>query len=288
MGAMRIEFLGTGGAITTPRPGCDCHVCVEARARGIPYSRSGPSLFVHGPDVLIDTPEEIKDQLNRSRIGTIAGCFYSHWHPDHTMGRRVWEALNHDWRGTNTARHRTPIYLPQQVGQDFRRRLGTWDHLTFMERQGMVRLVELSDGEIVTLGGTRIEPFRLAEDYVYGFLFADDRHRVLIVPDELNNWTPPPELRGVDLAVLPMGVVEFDPLSGERRIAADHPLLKAEATFAETLEVVRRLEAKRVVLTHIEEMDELSYDELERVRARLHDEGLDIEFAYDTLLIDLD
>lgn len=95
---MRIEILGSGSAITTPRPGCHCRVCSEARVRGIPYSRSGPSLFVHGPDVLIDTPEESKDQLNRSNISNLNACFFSHWHPDHVMGRRVWETQNADWR----------------------------------------------------------------------------------------------------------------------------------------------------------------------------------------------
>ena len=38
-------------------------MCVEARENGVPYSRTGPSLFVHGPDVLIDTSEEIRLQL---------------------------------------------------------------------------------------------------------------------------------------------------------------------------------------------------------------------------------
>jgi phosphoribosyl 1,2-cyclic phosphate phosphodiesterase len=95
---MRIEFLGTGGAYTTPRPGCFCRVCAEARVKGLPYSRTGPSLFVHGPNILIDTPEESKEQLNRARITDIAGCFYSHWHPDHVMGRRVWETRNIDAR----------------------------------------------------------------------------------------------------------------------------------------------------------------------------------------------
>ncbi|KYD17410.1 hypothetical protein B4119_2122 [Parageobacillus caldoxylosilyticus] len=35
----KIEFLGTGEAVTIPQ----CRVCVEARAKGIPYGRSGPS-----------------------------------------------------------------------------------------------------------------------------------------------------------------------------------------------------------------------------------------------------
>jgi hypothetical protein len=55
---MRVEILGSAGAIPTPRATCDCRVCAEARARGGPDARTGPSTFVHGPDVLLDTPEE--------------------------------------------------------------------------------------------------------------------------------------------------------------------------------------------------------------------------------------
>ena len=121
---MQIEFLGTGGAITTPRPGCSCRICAEARAKGVPYSRGGPSLFVHGPNILVDTPEEIKDLLNRSRVTDIAGCFYSHWHPDHVMGRRIWESRNLDWRHWPPENQKTTIYLPEQVAKDFQATLG--------------------------------------------------------------------------------------------------------------------------------------------------------------------
>ena len=95
---MRVEILGSGGAATIPRPGCTCRVCVEARAKGGRYARTGPSTFVHGPNIVFDTPEESKLQLERAGIGEIAACFYSHWHPDHTMGRRVWETRNGDFR----------------------------------------------------------------------------------------------------------------------------------------------------------------------------------------------
>ena len=64
-----------------------------ARA-GAPYARTGPSLFLHGQDVLIDTPEESREQLNRAGIGSVRACLYSHWHPDHVMGRRVFESMN--------------------------------------------------------------------------------------------------------------------------------------------------------------------------------------------------
>ena len=64
---MEIEILGSGVHYHTC-PRMQVQVCVEAREKGIPYSRTGPSIFLHGPDVLIDTPEEIKEQINRSRI----------------------------------------------------------------------------------------------------------------------------------------------------------------------------------------------------------------------------
>ena len=206
---MKVEILGSAGATTAPRPGCDCAICGEARSRGVPYARTGPSLFLHGADVLFDTPEESPFQLDRAGIRRIAGCFYSHWHPDHTMGRRVWELRNADWRTWPLERRRrveTPIYLPAQVAEDFRSHLGHWEHFTFMAGQGWVRLIELSDGEVVDVDGTRIMPFRVAEDYVYAFLVEDGRSRALLAPDELNGWVPPADLGPLDLAVLPMGV----------------------------------------------------------------------------------
>ncbi len=283
---MRVEFLGTGGAITTPNPGCTCSICVQARKEGIPYSRTGPSLFVHGPNVLVDTPEEIKQQLNRSQVKEIAACFYSPWHPDHVMGRRVWE-MNHDWRRWPPQDRQTDIYLPQQVALDLRQRLGTWDHLAFFEQAGLVHLIELADGEVVTLGTTQIRPFRLAEDYVYALLFEGDGKRVLIVPDELFGWEPSDDLKGIDLAILPMGVAEFNPFTNARVIPEDHPVLKSESTFQQTLEVVKALHASRVVLTHIEEPDGLSYDDLQLLGKRLHSKGLNVDFAYDTLIVDV-
>ncbi len=196
------------------------------RRRGIPYSRTGPSPFVHGPDILIDTPEEIKIQLNRSRIREINACFYSHWHPDHVMGRRVWEELNFDWRNWPRRPHRrTTIYLPSRVAEHFRKTLGTWDHLAFFVRHEIVEIVEVADGQEATLGRYTVRPFRLAEEYVYGFLVRGDGKRIVLIPDELIGWEPIPEAIGADLAVLPMGVVEFDPFTGERRIPTDHPVL---------------------------------------------------------------
>jgi phosphoribosyl 1,2-cyclic phosphate phosphodiesterase len=94
-------------------------------------------------------------------------------------------------------------------------------------------------------------------------------------------------LQGVDLAVLPIGIFEYHPLTGERLILSRHPVLKEEATFAETLEMIKELNPKKTILTHIEEMNGLSFDELKKVEQQLKEEGLNIEIAYDTLVVDV-
>jgi phosphoribosyl 1,2-cyclic phosphate phosphodiesterase len=236
--------------------------------------------------VLIDTPEESNLQLNRAGIDHIAGCLYSHWHPDHTMGRRVWETRNLDLRNWPPQSQRTNIYLPEQVARDFEERLGLKEHFEFLERKGTVQVIELRDGVTIELNGVEITPFRVAEDYVYAFLFVTATARILIAPDELNGWVPP-DLGPLALAVLPMGVCEFDVFTGERRIDPDHPVLKFEATFRETLGIVSRLKSQRTILTHIEEPDELGYDDLTRLEKRQQGEGFNVSFAWDTMTVEL-
>lgn len=282
---MEIEIVGSGGAFPTPRPGCHCRVCDEARERGVPYARGGPATFIHGPNVLFDTPEEIRDQLNRSGIDRVDACFYSHWHPDHVMGRRVFETLNWDVRSWPPENRITDVYLPQQVAADFSSMLGTADHLSYMESLGIIRVHVVPDGEAVRIGNLAITPFRLAEDYVYAFLVEDEDSRVLIAPDELVGWSPPDSLAGLDLAIVPMGICEHDPFTGERRIPGEHPVLNEEMTFPETLEVVRALAPRKAILTHIEEDDELGHDDLTRLAEQCQQDGLPIMFAYDLMRV---
>ena len=287
---MRIEILGSGGAATIPRPGCACRACVTAREHGGRHVRTGPSVFVHGPDVIFDTPEEAKLQLERSGIGEIGACVYSHWHPDHTMGRRVWETRNGDFRTWPVEAKRprvTDVYLPAQVAADHRTWLGGMAHLEFMASRGWIRIHELADGETIELGEVEIRPFRLAEDYVYAFELREGARRVLLAMDELNGWRPPSELHGVDLAVLPMGICEFDLFTGERRIHAEHPILRFEATFDETLGIVDELAPERVVLTHVEELDELTYDDLLVVQERELAAGRPLTFAWDGYTVEV-
>ena len=241
---------------------------------------------MHGPDVLIDTPEEIKDQLNRSQVTRIAAGVYSHWHPDHTMGRRMWET-NYDWCHYPPQSRCTDLYIPERVAQDFEAYYNVWGHLRYFERSNLVRLHRVPDGESFSIDDTQITPIALADDHVYAFLFEGEGRRLFVAADELVGWEPPSSLGHLDLAVIPIGIVEVSPLTGERYTPANHPVLESEATFEQTLEMVRQMDADRVMMSHIEEPDQMGFDDLQELATKLAAEGLNIGFAYDGLVIDV-
>jgi len=66
--------------------------------------------------------------------------------------------------------------------------------------------------------------------------------------------------------VLPIGVFEHHPFTGDRLIPEEFckPPVK-KTRYGHALEQMRALGAARTVLTHVEEMDRLSHDELVRL-----------------------
>ena len=74
-----------------PKPLCRCRVCREARKKGAPYARVGPSAFLHDINLLIDTPAEIISLLNSSPIRRVDYLTFTHVDPDHVEGFRVVE-----------------------------------------------------------------------------------------------------------------------------------------------------------------------------------------------------
>ena len=95
---MKWTILGSGGCQVIPKPLCDCRVCVEARNKGVPYARSGPSAYLHDIGLLIDTPTEVVAQLNHCDIKRVDTLMFTHLDPDHAEGFRVVEQIALDFR----------------------------------------------------------------------------------------------------------------------------------------------------------------------------------------------
>jgi phosphoribosyl 1,2-cyclic phosphate phosphodiesterase len=174
------------------------------------------------------------------------------------------------------------VYIPQRVWVDFERHYGLSDQFRFLERQGTIEVRLLGEGEPFELGDTRVTPVPLDAENAHAFLFEGDGKRVLVAMDETHGWTPP-DLGPLDLAVLPIGVFEHHPYTGERLIPEEFckpPVRKTR--YATALEQARALGASRTVLSHVEEMDRMSHDELVRLGAA---DGW--EPAFDGLVLDL-
>lgn len=279
---MRVHILGSAGGNVTPRPLCTCRICREARQKGPPYSRWGPALFVEGPDILFDTPEEISLELARADIRRVGAVIYSHWHPDHSLGMRVFEQMNVNWRAarSNRAMRTTPVYLPERVRRNFEA-CGLMRFLSYYESMGLARLHILGDESTVEIGSVEVRVFPLAAPALCGYELSERGKRLVLAIDDTKSWMPGPELAGADLAVIECGWFEFD-TGGNRIMHPDAAAREQEAPVEETLEKVRALGAKRAILTHIENAGARSYDDylaLENEHKKLR-----ITFAYDGLV----
>jgi len=258
---MRLEVLGSGGAVTTPKPFCQCETCSAARAGGTVDSRLGPSVFIHGPDILIDTPEEIFVQLNRSQVQQVSACIYSHWHPDHTAGKRVFE-MNKDWAGYPPQNKITKVILTERVAETFSTFLGLKSHFDFLVEEELVDLTVVGNSEAFAIRDYSVEPIRLDQEYSFAFCISGVGKRVLIVMDELKSWIPSEVVRNTafDLVYLPIGIVDVNPVTGKRNIHPKHSILDTEQTIAETLEYLKVLDGKKFILSHVEEPDGVGFD----------------------------
>lgn len=284
---MKLEVLGSGGAVATPQPLCACSACVKARKKGGRHARLGPSVFLHGPDILIDTPEEISVELNRSRVRNIGAVLYSHWHPDHTAGRRLFE-MNIEWNRSQKENRTTPVILTEKIAETFGSYLSIMSQFDYFRSIGIVDLRIVKNDEEFTLNGCTIKPVQMAYDYSFGYCIAEGGSRCLVIMDELKNWEPDAAILSTrfDAVYLPLGVLDANPITGEQLIEAGHPILEDEQTANETLAIVRKLNAGRFVLSHIEEPDCIGYA-FARKLSRLYSKrtGKRIDLAFDGMLV---
>ncbi|HJJ92475.1 MAG TPA: MBL fold metallo-hydrolase [Methanocorpusculum sp.] len=83
---MKITTLGTGDVVGTPKIGCDCAVCHEARQTGKQRLRTSILVEHAGKHLLIDTGPDMRAQLLAAGSPHIDSVIWTHGHYDHFMG----------------------------------------------------------------------------------------------------------------------------------------------------------------------------------------------------------
>lgn len=227
----QLILLGTGTSVGVPTIGCGCAVCRSPDPRNH-RTRCSAILGLPQGNLLIDTPPDLRLQLLREGIGIVHAVVYTHEHADHLFGLDDVRILQF-YLGRPV-----PLYCEEVVEQRIRQ---AFDY-AFTEREpthaGAVP--QLAFHRISTapfeLLGARLAPIRLQHGPhfdVLGFRVGNVAYctDTNFIPDE--SW---PLLKGLDVLVL-------DALRD--RPHATHFSLK------EAVEVARRVQARRTILTHV-------------------------------------
>lgn len=276
---MKWTILGSGGCMVIPKPLCQCRVCREARNKGVPYARAGPSAFLHDIHLLIDTPAEIAALLNRRRIRRVDYLLLTHLDPDHVEGLRVVEQIALDFRTWKAyPEKQLCLLLPEELAgrmRDIRSQYGPV--IDFYRDSGFLWLKPFQGS--VELKDTRITAIPVDRGCQLGFVYAFDRsgRRVVYAACDIKPFPEHrEEVRRADLLVIQPGIFEQG-LKHGFSYPAGHISRTTLYTYEDTLALAARLEARRVLFVHLEEYWNRSYDDY----LALESGDGKLRFAYD-------
>lgn len=254
-GTRTFTFLGTGTSVGVPMIGCPCATCQSPNPRNQRY-RCAVLIGTPQGNILIDTPPELRLQLLREKVSSVAAVLFTHYHADHLFGLDDVRPL---CRQLGSA---MPLFCHEEVEAKIREAFSYAFKaeaqqlpLGYVPRMSFQRIGE----EPFTVLGQRVVPIPLehAHFYVLGFRFDDVAYCTDVnkIPDR--SWRL---LEG--LRVLVLDALRDKP----------HP---GHFSLTEALEVIHQLRPERAYLTHIGH--ELEHEATNR---RL---PANVELAYDGL-----
>jgi len=272
--------LGSGGINPPPRPGCQCRICKEARKQGVPYYRTGPSLFIYDESLLINVPKDIRHQLNREDISMVENLLIPDWRPEHNPGLSILEELNYDFVIDAPIWDPINVYLPgRSPGQDFfGKMLGK-----YQSELGIIKLQEFNDCRIVQIGELNILPVRFQSSNGFYFIIYGKGGKILYVPVRYSELNPISEAFDADLYIAPC-MYWADKTIFRRETTNEE--IKKESSFEKMLDDADNIRARKIVVTCIEEDFGMSYRDL-KILSELKYKHWDLEFAYDGMQISL-
>ncbi len=264
-----------------PKPLCQCRICREARNKGVPYERKGPSAFLHDINLLIDTPAEISNQLNRSNIRRIDYLVLTHLDPDHVEGLRVVEQITLDFRSWRAYPDKQIcLLLPEQLVERIREIRSQYGPvIDFYQQSGFVRIMLFRDQ--VQINNVWITAIPLGRDSQLAFIYVFEKagRKVVYAPCDCKPFPEHrTEVQQPDLLVIQPGIFERG-LKHHFKYPAEHISRATLYTFEQTLELAARIETKNVLFVHLEEYWNRSYDDycvLESDSARFAYDGMQI------------
>jgi phosphoribosyl 1,2-cyclic phosphate phosphodiesterase len=282
---MKLTILGSGGCTVIPKPLCQCKLCIEARVKGVPYARSGPSAYLHDIGLLIDTPAEIAAQLNRCDVKRVEYLMFTHLDPDHAEGFRVAEQIALDFRSWAAyPEKQICLLVPKAINERLDRLKSQFGPMIdYYMAQGFIRIEQFDDK--VQIDDVQITAIPVDRGFQKVFIYVFDKngHKVIYAPCDLKPFPENrAEVQNADLLIIQPGIFETG-LKHGFIYPDDHISRTTLYTFEQTMEIAERIGAKETVFVHLEEYWNRSYDDY---RA-LEEKHSNISFAYDGMQLEV-
>ncbi len=268
---MKLTILGSGGAMPTPRPYCQCVICKKARKFGEPYKRNSSSLFIQDISTVIDCGEDIGDSLNRRNIKQVDNLFITHWHPDHTFGLRLILESNFNFR-TNKADKVTNVYIPEKVFEILKQRFPVIEYYFNVQKTGVLHIIE--DGDKIKIGDVSITIIGYSgkESETYAYLLESKGKKALYAPCDTLSFDNYKNFRDLDLLINECGLFSDIP---------------SEISFDALMKRLEEIKPKKTLITHIEEIEVNIWGEEHLQKMKRQYSDIDFDFAYDGMEINI-
>jgi len=282
---MKLIILGSGGCQALPRPLCHCKNCQKARINGVPYARTGPALYLQDEAILFDTPEEIRQQIEREKIKALKHVFYTHWHPDHTQGMRIFEQINSRYYN-EPAKEPIKVYIPENAIADFKKHC---EMIFYSEKMGWINIIPIRDRKPIKTGQTSIIPldFKRRDRVRCGYLIEHKNKKALYTP--CSNFSAKIDQSWLNLDLLILELGWFGRTQELRKkIPKNHPW-QDHISFEENINIIKRILPKKTIFTHIDGTRHLTEDgDLDLLKRKISQfSKLNLDLTYDGMRIEI-
>ncbi|MEE3342881.1 MAG: MBL fold metallo-hydrolase [Bacilli bacterium] len=274
---MKFRILGSGGMYTTPLPHCHCKTCESARCGNEKDIRSMPAFYLEDIKLLIDTPEDIFNTLNKSRIDDIDYLSLSHRDPDHTRGIRVIEGMYYNHQKEIPLKTVSFFALPEVI-DDTNNMMG--NTLKFYEKRKNVIKIEACNKKVINdISISLLDNYTNERLHIANYVFEKDGKKLIYACCNAKPFREYEKYYDADVLIISM--VDLTKIDNPNR----KPYKFDDELFSidEIIELKNKYNIKRVICTHIDCAWGNTYDVLKE-----YENNLDgIEFAYDGMEINL-
>lgn len=282
---MKFIITGSGGCVCTPKPLCQCNVCVEAREKGYPYKRCGCSLFLEDISLLVDTPEDIAVAINNADIKQIDNILYSHWDPDHTLGMRIMEQLRLEWLDYyEKIKPENPINIfaradvisdVNQIRSKYGSLLDYYEYMGLIVRTMVDSYIEINDIKITFVPVQKSKAVSV-------FVFESNGKKLVYAPCDCVPFPSDNIIQNADMLIIGNTYIG-NVLKNGRIITDNHPLHNELHSMSDILKIVETMNIKNIIVTHIEEDWGKSYSDY----LELEKQYTNLKFAFDGMIVKL-